>query len=198
MTFNEKNEPFGSRDLETNNRSIPPDSARSSEKERVKVTMPLTAVIACALVVAAVITAIAFAITGIKNAEIKLAAVKPTLTPFIIETESPTTDPWVPDRINPDAFVITIRDHQGNLIQSPPYHHHHTAALSTGVSEYYPNFKEAFEYTGAVTYSQLGNALVYVCDARKMTDTVRLIWERAGGKDLCLEHRPIPEEYYKD
>ena len=104
----------------------------------------------------------------------------------------------IPDRINPDAFVITIRDHQGNLIQSPPYHHHHTAALSTGVSEYYPNFKEAFEYTGAVTYSQLGNALVYVCDARKMTDTVRLIWERAGGKDLCLEHRPIPEEYYKD
>lgn len=103
MTYNEKFEPFGSRDLEPKDRSVPPNSARSSEKERVKVTMPLTAVIACALVVAAVITAIAFAITGIKNAEIKLAAVKPTLTPFIIETESPTTDPWVPDRINPDA-----------------------------------------------------------------------------------------------
>ncbi|MBR5742576.1 MAG: AAC(3) family N-acetyltransferase [Clostridia bacterium] len=102
----------------------------------------------------------------------------------------------IPDRIDPNAFVITIRDYDGNLIQSPPYHHHHTTALNTGVSDYYPNFKEAFEYVGAVTYSQLGNALVYCCDARKMTDTVRTIWERAG-RDLCLVHEPIPEKYYK-
>ncbi len=45
----------------------------------------------------------------------------------------------------------------------------------TCVSEYYPNYKEAFEYIGAVTYSHLGNALVYCCDARKMTDTVKKI-----------------------
>lgn len=102
----------------------------------------------------------------------------------------------IPDRIHPDSYVITIRDYDGNLIQSPPYHPHHTAALRTGVSDYYPNFKEAFEYVGAVTYSQLGNALVYCCDARKMTDTVRMIWERAG-RDLCLVHEPIPEQYYK-
>ena len=70
MTYNEKFEPFGSRDLEPKDRSVPPNSARSSEKEQVKVTMPLTAVIACALVVAAVIAAIAFAINSVKNAEI--------------------------------------------------------------------------------------------------------------------------------
>ncbi|WP_155832708.1 hypothetical protein [Butyrivibrio sp. AE3006] len=46
------------------------------------------------------------------------------------------------------------------------------------------------------TYSKLGNALVYVCDARKMTDTVRKIWERTD-RDLCIASMKIPEEYYQ-
>ena len=102
----------------------------------------------------------------------------------------------IPDRLNPDAFPITIRDYDGNLLESPPFHTHFTAAADTCVSEYYPNYKEAFEYTGAVTYAQLGNAVVYCCDARKMTNTLRLIWSRAE-EDLCISRRPVPERYYK-
>ena len=89
----------------------------------------------------------------------------------------------IPDRLNPKTFVITIKDHNGNTHISPPFHTHYTAAASTCVSEYYPNYKQAFEYTGAVKYSQLGNALVYCCDAVKMTDTVRMIWEKTD-RDL--------------
>ncbi|MBP1534796.1 MAG: AAC(3) family N-acetyltransferase [Ruminiclostridium sp.] len=102
----------------------------------------------------------------------------------------------IPDRLNPKPFTITIKDHEGNILVSPPFHTHFTAAADTCVSEYYPNYKEAFEYTGAVTYSQLGNALVYVCDARKMTDTAREIWAKAD-RDLCITHEPIPAEYYR-
>jgi aminoglycoside 3-N-acetyltransferase len=102
----------------------------------------------------------------------------------------------IPDRLNPDTFEITITDYNGNTMMSPPFHTHFTKASDTCVSEYYPNYKEAFDYTGAVTYSQLGNALVYVCDARKMTDTVRKIWERTD-RDLCIAPMKIPEEYYQ-
>ena len=102
----------------------------------------------------------------------------------------------IPDRLNPDAFEITIKDYNGDTFVSPPFHTHFTAAADTCVSEYYPNYKAAFEYTGAVNYSQLGNALVYCCDARKMTDTVREIWEKTD-RDLCIKAEPVPEEYYK-
>ena len=61
---------------------------------------------------------------------------------------------------NPDPFEITIVDHDGNILKSPPFHTHYTAAANTCVSEYYPNYKEAFDYAGAVTYSKLGNALI--------------------------------------
>ena len=103
----------------------------------------------------------------------------------------------IPDRLNPDPFVITIKDYDGNLIESPPFRTHYTVAADRCVSEYYPNYKEAFEYTGAVSYAALGNATVYVCDARGMTDTVRKLWQKTDH-DLCISDRKIPEEYYKE
>ena len=103
----------------------------------------------------------------------------------------------IPDRLNPDPFEITITDHDGNTLKSPPFHTHFTAAADRCVSEYYPNYKTAFEYTGAVTYSRLGNAPVYVCDCRKMTDTCRRIWERAD-RDVCISAQPIPQAWYED
>ena len=101
----------------------------------------------------------------------------------------------IPDRLNPDAFQITIKDYDGNEITSPPFHTHFTAASDTCVSDYYPNYKKAFEYARAVTYHQLGDALVYCCDVVKMTDTVRKIWEKTD-RDLCIKEDDIPEEYY--
>ncbi len=102
----------------------------------------------------------------------------------------------IPNRLNPDTFVATIKDYNGNTLTSPPFHTHYTAGLDVCVSDYYPNYKQAFEYAGAVTYHQLGNALVYCCDARKVTEIVREIWEKSN-QDLCLEHNPIPPEYYE-
>lgn len=102
----------------------------------------------------------------------------------------------IPDRLNPNPFEITIRDYDGNLIKSPPFRSHFTAASDTCVSEYYPNYKEAFEYTGAVSYAKLGNSTVYICDARKMTDTVKMLWENTDH-DLCIRKETIPLEYLK-
>ena len=102
----------------------------------------------------------------------------------------------IPDRLNPNPFVINIKDYDGNIIQSPPFRTHYTVASDTCVSEYYPNYKEAFEHDGAVTYGHLGEALVYVCDCRKMTDTVKKLWEKTDH-DLCIRKEEIPREYYE-
>ena len=102
----------------------------------------------------------------------------------------------IPDRLNPEGYVITIRDWNGKELESPPFHGHRSAHTDD-VSQFYPNYREAFEYTGAVSYAKLGNALVYCCDVRKMTDTVRLLWERTDH-DLCISNEPVPREYYMD
>ena len=101
----------------------------------------------------------------------------------------------IPDRLRPEGFVITIRDHSGREIQSPPFHTHFTAASDTCVSEYYPNYNDAFLYTGAVHQAQLGQAIVTVCDAVGMTDTVRMLWEQTDH-DLCIRRMPVPPAYY--
>lgn len=102
----------------------------------------------------------------------------------------------IPNRLNPETFEITIKDYDGNLIKSPPFHTHYTSTINTCVSDFYPNYKDAFEYEGAVTYSKLGNATVYCCDARKMTDVVKKLWEKSDH-DLCIATEKIPDEYYK-
>ena len=103
----------------------------------------------------------------------------------------------IPDRLNPNPFVITITDYDGNALQTPPFRTHYTVHSDTCVSEYYPNYKEAFEYTGCVKYAKLGDALVYICDAVGMTDTLKKIWARTDH-DLCIRKEEIPREYYAD
>ncbi len=102
----------------------------------------------------------------------------------------------MPNRLNPDTFIATIRDHEGKEIKSLPFHSHKAAVTPENTSEYYPNCKEAFEYHGAVSYHHLGNALVTCCDVRRLTDVVMMIYARSG-RDVCLTHTPVPEEYYK-
>ncbi len=102
----------------------------------------------------------------------------------------------IPDRLTSEGFEIQIKDYDGNIITSPPFHTHFTSTIDTCVSDYYPNYKELFEYVGAVTYSQLGEALVYCCNARKMTDALQRIWEHTDN-DLCITHRQIPEDLYR-
>ena len=48
----------------------------------------------------------------------------------------------------------------------------------------------------AVTYSKLGDALVYCCDAVKCADVIRGLWEKTDH-DLCISEEEIPEAYYR-
>lgn len=101
----------------------------------------------------------------------------------------------IPNRLSPEGFVIKIIDADGKEMFSPPFHCH-KAVGSSDISMQYPNYERAFEYHGAITYHRLGNATVRCCDARKMTDVVRLLWKNADH-DLCINIEEIPKKYYE-
>lgn len=101
----------------------------------------------------------------------------------------------IPNRINKKSYDITIYDYDGNKIYIPEFHSHYTEGADCCCSEYYPNYTKLFEVTGAVTYTSLGNAKVFVCDARKMTDVLREVWKKSDH-DLCIKSASVPEEYY--
>lgn len=106
----------------------------------------------------------------------------------------------VGNRLATEPFTVTITDWEGHTLQSPPFYHHETLNLPEGVgglSDLYPNYKKAFEATGAVQYGKLGNAEVYVCDAHQMTDTVMKIWAHADC-DVCMRPMDIPENWYME
>ncbi len=102
----------------------------------------------------------------------------------------------LPNRINKEGFSVTVTDYKGNKITTVPLHNHYSPITGRSISEFYPNYNKAFEHTGAVTYHKLGNALVYCCDAKKMTDTLGTIWKRSGI-DFCEKPTEIPKEYYE-
>lgn len=106
----------------------------------------------------------------------------------------------VKNRLAEKGFDVEVLDWDGNAHTVHDFHPHAVTGLPAGVSgcsEYYPNYKKAFEDAGAVRYGKLGNALVYVCDVRKMTDRMMRIWQRAD-RDMCVYDMEIPKAWYQD
>lgn len=101
----------------------------------------------------------------------------------------------VPNRISPTGFTAQITDWDGNVHYTKDFYPHYTAGIKTGLSEYFRNYKQALDATAAVQYGWLGNALVYGCDCRRMTDVVLRILQRADH-DVCIGIQDIPEEWY--
>ncbi len=102
-----------------------------------------------------------------------------------------------PNRLAAEGFPVTIVDWAGKEHVNPDFHPHHTQGIPVGLSEYYPNYKRALEETGAVQYAHLGNALVYGCDCRRMTDVVMRMWQHADH-DFCLHDFDVPAQWYQE
>lgn len=97
----------------------------------------------------------------------------------------------LPDRLA-DPISLTVIDGEGNEHILPEYRRHKASR-----HEYFVNYKKPLEELGAVTYGQLGDALVYCCDARLCADIIMYIWKKTDH-DLNTEFEEIPEEYYRD
>lgn len=64
------------------------------------------------------------------------------------------------------------------------------------VSTKFPKYGVAFRYHGCITDGFIGNAPTQLCNARRMKDTVELIFKNSGGTDPLAITRPIAPKWY--
>lgn len=70
------------------------------------------------------------------------------------------------------------------------------ADFSDDVSHRFEKYDMAFRYHGCIKDGSIGNAPTQLCDARKMKETVELIWESSDGVDPLSTEEPIPPKWY--
>ena len=101
----------------------------------------------------------------------------------------------VPNRNDKNTVKTSIKHKDGRVEERNIYQ-----LLAEGiedVSYQYPNYEPAFRYFGAITDGYIGNARTQLCDAVKIHDAMKLIFERSLGKELLFDKTPIDEKYYK-
>jgi len=64
------------------------------------------------------------------------------------------------------------------------------------ISYRFPKYETAFRYHKCIVDGFLGNAPTQLCDARKMKETVTLIFQNSGGADPLYGESPIPPAWY--
>ncbi|MBO7405690.1 MAG: AAC(3) family N-acetyltransferase [Clostridia bacterium] len=101
----------------------------------------------------------------------------------------------VPNRLSVNYVRADIRLRSGDVIERP-IRCHHTEGFG-GLSDRFPKLEPAFRAHGCIRDGVLGEAKTQLCDCRKMTETLALILERSGGRELFADETPIPEEYYR-
>ena len=57
-------------------------------------------------------------------------------------------------------------------------------------------YEMAFRYRRCITDGFLGNAPVQLCNAKKMKETIALIYQNSGGADPLKEEAPVPPKWY--
>ena len=70
------------------------------------------------------------------------------------------------------------------------------ADFSDDVSHRFEKYDMAFRYHGCITDGFIGDAPTQLCDARKMKETVELIWGNSDGVDPLGTEEPIPPRWY--
>lgn len=99
-----------------------------------------------------------------------------------------------PNRMDKAPVMTTVRRSSGEIIQRPTtlYYTDYTEDISYRFVKY----DTAFRYHGCITEGFLGSAPTQLCDARKMKETVALLFRNSGGIDPLSGEEPIPQAWY--
>ncbi len=65
------------------------------------------------------------------------------------------------------------------------------------VSVYFGKFEPAFRYHNCIIDGYIGNARAQLLSARKMKETIELIYKNSKGRELLSNHTPLDEILYK-
>ena len=100
----------------------------------------------------------------------------------------------IPNRMAADKLRFTVKRENGEIVGREMYFYDEDFAGD--VSLRFPKYETAFRYYGAITDGFLGDAPAELCDARKMKETVELIWKNSGGRDPLADEEPIEPRVY--
>lgn len=100
----------------------------------------------------------------------------------------------VPNRMETKPNKTTIKMPSGELIHRDLLLYY--TDFIDDVSLRFVKYDTPFRYHGCITDGFIGNAPVQLCDARKMKQTVQLIFENSNGVDVLEGEKPIPQKFY--
>lgn len=100
----------------------------------------------------------------------------------------------VPNRMEENAAVMTVERTDGTLVDREIRMFY--TDYSEDISYRFPKYETAFRYHDCIRDGKLGNAPVQLCDARRMLETVSLIYKGSGGADPLRTEEPIPQQWY--
>jgi aminoglycoside 3-N-acetyltransferase len=100
----------------------------------------------------------------------------------------------IPNRMERDYSELTVRRASGECIKRE--FKLFFADFSDDVSHRFEKYDMAFRYHGCIADGFIGNAPTQLCDARRMKETVELIFKNSGGIDPLATEEPIPPRWY--
>lgn len=100
----------------------------------------------------------------------------------------------IPNRMGNRPVDMAVRQKDGQIIKTKLclFDTDYTEDISYRFTKY----ETAFRYHKCITDGFLGNAPVQLCSARKMKETIELIYQNCGSADPLADEEAIPQKWY--
>jgi len=99
-----------------------------------------------------------------------------------------------PNRMDTKPLCTTVRRSSGEIVKRELTLYY--TDYTDDISYRFPKYETAFRYHKCITDGYIGNAPVQLCDAKKMKETIALIFKNSGGIDPLQNEEPIPQAWY--
>ena len=100
----------------------------------------------------------------------------------------------LPDRMAKSPLKATVKRADGEIINREMTLY--SCSFTGDISQRFIKYDTAFRYHRCITDGFIGNAPTMLCDARKMKETVELIFKNSGGVDPLKDESAIPQKWY--
>jgi aminoglycoside 3-N-acetyltransferase len=100
----------------------------------------------------------------------------------------------IPDRLSEKPYKTAVKRPSGEIVERETYGHR--TSFTNDVSLRFVKFDTAFRYHRAIIDGFIGNAPAQLCDARKMKETMELIFKNSDGEDVLKNEFPISQNLY--
>jgi len=100
----------------------------------------------------------------------------------------------IPNRMASDFIHTTVKRVNGEILQRDIKLY--SCSFINDISQRFVKYDTAFRYHRCITDGFIGNAPTMLCDAKRMTDTISLIFKNSGGIDPLSNEDAIPQKWY--